>query len=173
MDRAVPARGGGTLCAPRRGARGDERAGGRCRGLDRLDHRCRAGGRGLDRLDHPATDWPSRPDRSSIMTASTQHGSRHETQIVADPALPTVRITREFEAPVERVFRAHTDPELLAQWLGPRSVTMRIDHFDCRTGGPWRDPEGTEQRGNRVFGSVHPGPPDPQSGADLLLHGLP
>jgi len=89
------------------------------------------------------------------MTASTQHGSRHETQIVADPALPTVRITREFEAPVERVFRAHTDPELLAQWLGPRSVTMRIDHFDCRTGGSWRYSEDSEQRENRFYGSFH------------------
>src|SRR4051794_12064263 len=173
MDRAVPARCRGTLCAPRRGARGDGRAGGRCSGLDRLDHRCRAGGRGLDRLDHPSTEWPSRPDRSSIMTASTQHGSRHETQIVADPALPTIRITREFEAPVERVFRAHTDPELLAQWLGPRSVTMRIDHFDCRTGGSWRYSEDSEQRENRFYGPVPQGPADEAVGQTLTLPGQP
>ena len=62
----------------------------------------------------------------------------HETQIVADPQVPLVRIIREFDAPPEKVFRAHTDPELLVQWLGPRSVTMTVDHFDCRTGGSWR-----------------------------------
>ena len=62
----------------------------------------------------------------------------HETQIVADPQVPLVRIVREFDAPPEKVFRAHTDPELLVQWLGPRSVTMTVDHFDCRTGGSWR-----------------------------------
>jgi uncharacterized protein YndB with AHSA1/START domain len=67
------------------------------------------------------------------MTSTT-----HETRIVADPQVPLVRIVREFDAPPEKVFRAHTDPELLVQWLGPRSVTMAVDHFDCRTGGSWR-----------------------------------
>ena len=62
----------------------------------------------------------------------------HETQIVADPDVPLVRITREFDASPARVFRAHTDPELISRWLGPRGVEMRIDHFDCRTGGSYR-----------------------------------
>ena len=67
------------------------------------------------------------------MTTSTR-----ETQIVADPDVPLVRITREFDAPPARVFRAHTDPELLVQWLGPRGLEMRIDSYDCRTGGSYR-----------------------------------
>ena len=62
----------------------------------------------------------------------------HETQIVADPEVPLVRITREFDAPPEKVFRAHTDPDLVVQWLGPRRYEMRIDHYDCRTGGSYR-----------------------------------
>jgi len=61
-----------------------------------------------------------------------------ETEIVSDPRVPLVRITREFDAPREKVFRAHTDPELVAQWLGPRRHQMRIDHYDCRTGGSYR-----------------------------------
>ncbi len=61
-----------------------------------------------------------------------------ETQITADPDVPLVRLVREFDAPPEKVFRAHTDPELVVQWLGPRDLTMRIDHFDCRTGGSYR-----------------------------------
>jgi uncharacterized protein YndB with AHSA1/START domain len=68
------------------------------------------------------------------MTATT----KHETEIYADPALPTIRIVREFDAPRDRVFRAWTDPELVAQWMGPRSVTMHIEHWDARTGGSWR-----------------------------------
>ncbi len=36
------------------------------------------------------------------------------------------------------MFRAHTDPELLVQWFGPRRTEMRIDHHDCRTGGSYR-----------------------------------
>jgi uncharacterized protein YndB with AHSA1/START domain len=62
----------------------------------------------------------------------------HETQIAADPDVPLVRITREFDAPPEKVFRAHIDPELVRRWLGPRRHEMRIDHFDCRTGGSYR-----------------------------------
>jgi uncharacterized protein YndB with AHSA1/START domain len=62
----------------------------------------------------------------------------HETQIIADPDVPLVRITREFDAPKEKVFRAHTDPELVVQWQGPNGMEARIDHFDCRTGGSYR-----------------------------------
>jgi uncharacterized protein YndB with AHSA1/START domain len=68
------------------------------------------------------------------MTSTTHH----ETQIVSDPDVPLVRIVREFDAPVEKVFRAHTDPDLVVQWLGPRDLTMTIDHFDCRSGGSYR-----------------------------------
>ena len=62
----------------------------------------------------------------------------HETQIIADPDVPLVRLIREFDAPREKVFRAHTDPELLVQWLGPRDLEMTVDHFDCRSGGSYR-----------------------------------
>ncbi len=67
------------------------------------------------------------------MTATT-----HDTEIIVDPDVPLVRIVREFDAPPEKVFRAHTDPKLIVQWLGPRGLEMRIDHFDCRTGGSYR-----------------------------------
>jgi uncharacterized protein YndB with AHSA1/START domain len=61
-----------------------------------------------------------------------------ETDIAIDSEVPLVRITREFDAPVEKVFQAHIDPDLISRWLGPRSLEMRIDHFDCRTGGSYR-----------------------------------
>ncbi|MCZ2812765.1 SRPBCC family protein [Modestobacter sp. VKM Ac-2979] len=64
--------------------------------------------------------------------------STRETQIVADPDVPLVRITREFDAPREKVFRAHTDPALVVQWQGPNGLEARIDHYDCRTGGSYR-----------------------------------
>jgi uncharacterized protein YndB with AHSA1/START domain len=64
--------------------------------------------------------------------------STRQTEIAVDPDVPLVRITREFDAPPEKVFRAHTDPELVVRWTGPRSTSMRIDHFDCRTGGSYR-----------------------------------
>jgi uncharacterized protein YndB with AHSA1/START domain len=64
--------------------------------------------------------------------------SKNETQIISDPKVPLVRIVREFDAPREAVFRAHTEPDLVVQWLGPRRLDMKIDHWDCRSGGEWR-----------------------------------
>ena len=61
-----------------------------------------------------------------------------DTEIIVDKDVPLVRIVREFDAPPEKVFRAHTDPELLVQWLGPRDLTMVVDKYDCRTGGEYR-----------------------------------
>jgi uncharacterized protein YndB with AHSA1/START domain len=61
-----------------------------------------------------------------------------QTQVTCDPDVPLVRITRELDAPPEKVFRAHTDPDLVIRWLGPRDTEMLIDHYDCRTGGSYR-----------------------------------
>ena len=88
------------------------------------------------------------------MTTST-----HETQIIADPDVPLVRIIREFDAPPEKVFRAHTDPELVVQWQGPNGMEARIDHFDCRTGGSWRyvhTQDGEEYGFHGCFHEVRP-----------------
>ncbi|WP_144629458.1 SRPBCC domain-containing protein [Arthrobacter woluwensis] len=43
----------------------------------------------------------------------------------------------EFDAPVETVFRAHTDPLWLARWLVPEGVELRFRRWDARTGGSW------------------------------------
>ena len=78
-----------------------------------------------------------------------------KTQIIAEPGLPQVLISREFDAPRKLVFRAYTDPELLAQWLGPRRLTMIVDRYDVRDGGTWRfvhrDAEGNEFGFHGVF----------------------
>ena len=79
----------------------------------------------------------------------------HQTEITADPDVPLVRITREFDAPPEKVFRAHTDPELVVQWLGPRRHEMRIDHYDCRTGGSYRYVHVSEGNEFGFHGSFH------------------
>ncbi|HVL05577.1 MAG TPA: SRPBCC family protein [Acidimicrobiales bacterium] len=62
----------------------------------------------------------------------------HETEIVLDEKVPLVRIIREFDAPPEKVFRAHADPELFARWCGPNGTRLDVEHYDCRTGGSYR-----------------------------------
>ncbi|WP_116450704.1 SRPBCC family protein [Blastococcus litoris] len=85
------------------------------------------------------------------MTSTTHH----ETQIVADPDVPLIRITREFDATPDKVYRAHTDPELVAQWTGPRSTQTRIDQWDARTGGSWRYTAVHEGQEFGFYGSFH------------------
>ncbi|KQQ92789.1 polyketide cyclase [Leifsonia sp. Leaf325] len=79
-----------------------------------------------------------------------------DTTIEVDPTLPTIRIVREFDAPRERVFRAWTDPELYARWLGPDDITTEIAQWDARTGGAWRWSNSRDGRELAVFwGSFH------------------
>lgn len=61
-----------------------------------------------------------------------------EAKIEADPTVPIIRITREFAGTPEQLLRAHTDPELFAQWIGPSTLDTRIDEWDARSGGSWR-----------------------------------
>jgi uncharacterized protein YndB with AHSA1/START domain len=60
------------------------------------------------------------------------------TAIEADPVVPVIRMTREFAATPAQLFRAHTEPELFARWVGPDGMTTTLDRWDVRTGGSWR-----------------------------------
>ncbi len=57
-------------------------------------------------------------------------------------------ITRIFDAPRELVFRAWTDPKMLAEWWGPRGFTNPVCEWDVRPGGKiydvMRAPNGME-----------------------------
>lgn len=61
-----------------------------------------------------------------------------EARIEADPNLPTVTITRDFDAPPEKVFRAMTELDLVKRWLGPKVTTLEFDEWDATTGGRFR-----------------------------------
>lgn len=78
-----------------------------------------------------------------------------KTQITAEPGVPQITMTREFDAPRDLVFRAYTEPELLARWLGPRDLAMSVDRYEVRDGGRWRyvhtDPAGHEFGFHGVF----------------------
>jgi len=107
------------------------------------------------------------------MSTTSTPGTR-EAQIEADPKLPTVRITREFDAPPDKVFRAWTDPGLVARWLGPRSVTTRIDNWDARTGGSYRYV--AERDGQEIasfYGSFHEVRPNERLVQTFTWEGMP
>lgn len=52
--------------------------------------------------------------------------------------LPKYVLDRVFKAPRDMVWKAWTDPELLARWYGP-GVETTIHKFDLKPGGEWRN----------------------------------
>jgi uncharacterized protein YndB with AHSA1/START domain len=59
-----------------------------------------------------------------------------------------LKLTRIYDAPVEAVWEAWTDPEQVAKWWGPRGFTLTTHSRDLRAGGTWHytmhGPDGTD-----------------------------
>lgn len=74
---------------------------------------------------------------------------------IETPGTHAITITRDFDHPVDKVFRAMTNPELIARWMGPKYLTNVETTNDARHGGTWtlvqRDPEGNEHSFRGVF----------------------
>jgi uncharacterized protein YndB with AHSA1/START domain len=67
------------------------------------------------------------------MSASAEHA----TASISTSTDREIRIERVFDAPVERVWQAFTDPELVAQWWG-RGNKLVIERMEVERGGHWR-----------------------------------
>jgi uncharacterized protein YndB with AHSA1/START domain len=65
----------------------------------------------------------------------TTSENRLKAEIVSDTE---IAMQRSFKAPRELVYRAMTDPELIAKWWGQRGSTTIVDKLDARVGGDWR-----------------------------------
>jgi len=70
------------------------------------------------------------------MSTTTQAQPTQKAKITT-PGDRDVRIERIFNAPRERVWKAMTDPNLVAQWWG-RGNKLVVEKFDLVRGGHWR-----------------------------------
>ncbi|MBI3153257.1 MAG: SRPBCC family protein [Chloroflexi bacterium] len=74
--------------------------------------------------------------------------AKNKTTITAEPGKQELFITREFDAPRELVYKAHVDPKLYVQWLGPHGYEMVLETFEPVSGGRYRyihkDKDGNE-----------------------------
>jgi uncharacterized protein YndB with AHSA1/START domain len=59
------------------------------------------------------------------------------TSTVTTPSEREIHVERIFNAPRDKVWRAFTEPELLAQWWG-RGNKLVIERFELERGGHWR-----------------------------------
>jgi len=75
-----------------------------------------------------------------------------KTRVHAEDGRQDLTITREFDLPVELLFRAYSDPEIIAQWMGTKVVKHESQKY-----GSYRF-ETSDAQGNVVFsanGVIH------------------
>ncbi len=81
-----------------------------------------------------------------------------KTTFTVDRDLLQVRMSRTFNAPRERVWKAMTDPAQIPQWWGPAKYETVIDKHDLKVGGEWRytqtDDDGNEFAFHGVFKEI-------------------
>jgi len=67
-------------------------------------------------------------------------------------------ITRVFDAPRERVWKAWTDSEMLKRWWGPKGFSSPVAKFDLKVGGKYlncmRSPEGKDYWSTGVYRKI-------------------
>ncbi len=88
-----------------------------------------------------------------------------KTKIHAEPGKQEIVVTRDFDLPVNLVFRAYTEPEILAQWMG-----TKVAKLECQSFGSFRF-ETTDPMGNlHVFsGTFHEIVPDKKITRTFLM----
>jgi uncharacterized protein YndB with AHSA1/START domain len=75
-----------------------------------------------------------------------------KTKIIAEDGRQDLVITREFDLPVELIFKAHVEPDLLAQWMSNPYSTAKVLKFEGKKHGSYQL-ESTDAQGKVVFRS--------------------
>ncbi|MDG4669018.1 SRPBCC domain-containing protein [Mycobacterium sp. 236(2023)] len=66
-----------------------------------------------------------------------------------------MEFSREFDAPVDALYRAHAEPELVKQWLGPHGLKMDITEWNFADHGGYRYSHTTEHGTFGFNGTFH------------------
>ena len=78
----------------------------------------------------------------------------------ADVPAKKIHIIREFNAPIEKVWKAFTDPDLLVKWTAPKLWTAEVKKWDFTVGGASSyvmvSPEGQEMWSIQKYTSITP-----------------
>ena len=80
--------------------------------------------------------------------------------MAAKPKSNEIKITRVYDAPVQAVWDAWTDPRQVAQWWGPRGFTITTHSKELRPGGRWiytmHGPDGVDYPNSTLYYEVEP-----------------
>jgi uncharacterized protein YndB with AHSA1/START domain len=75
-----------------------------------------------------------KPDPKPVTAKSPDKSG---TSVVTTPSDREIKCERIFDAPKDKVWRAYTDPKLIAQWWG-RGNKLDIQSHELKPGGRWR-----------------------------------
>ena len=78
-----------------------------------------------------------------------------KTKVIAEDGKQELLITREFDLPLELLFRAYVEPEIVEQWMGTKVLKL-----ECKRHGSYRfettDPKGNKHGFNGVIHEFSP-----------------
>jgi uncharacterized protein YndB with AHSA1/START domain len=80
-----------------------------------------------------------------------------KTKITSEAGKQDLIITREFDLPVELLFKAHAEPGIIEQWMSNPHTTAKVLKFDGKKHGSYQL-ESTDSHGKVVFrsnGTIH------------------
>jgi len=77
------------------------------------------------------------------------------TRIIAEPGKAEVIVTRVYDAPQKHVYKAYTEPDLVATWWGSEKYTIKIDKLEAKKGGLWRIVERDTEGKKYAFHGVY------------------
>lgn len=84
--------------------------------------------------------------------------SNKQTTISKDAANKKLIVVREFDAPLEEVWKAWTEKDILDQWWAPKPWKAKTKAMDFREGGSWlysmTGPDGTELYSRADFKTI-------------------
>lgn len=87
-------------------------------------------------------------------------GATSNELTITTPSETEIVMTREFDAPRDLVFEAHTSCEHMLHWWGPRKYEFASCELDFRPGGKWRivhrGPDGEEYAFRGEFREIVP-----------------
>ncbi len=80
-----------------------------------------------------------------------------KTKVHAEDGKQDLMITREFDLPLDLLFKAHAEPDLIEQWMSNPYSTTKLVKFDGRKHGSYQL-QSVDGQGNVVFranGAIH------------------
>lgn len=86
--------------------------------------------------------------------------SSNKTEVIKNFKEKSIVVSREFDAPIEKVWQAYTDSKLLDQWWGPSPWRAETKRMNFTVGGQWLyamvGPEGQKHWGCMNYKAIDP-----------------